>query len=374
MAPRNDSSRSPRVRERLRRPRNRLLLGGTILLAIGAFVWFRLDWREVLAAIARADPSLLAVGVVAATAGLVCWSEAMRNLLPPEAGSVSRRRSFLLYAVGSLVRRAIPVGYAGSIGVLAYLFGREASLPFDRSLASVSAAEFVNMVVSTTLAVLGVVLLVAFGPPSPYVRWLAFAAVVVSTGGAIAGVLIVYRGDKAGRFAGRSASRLAGLGRRLPVRLPIESIERAVEDYLRSLSTISTRRRSVATTVGYSLLAWLTLVVALYASGLAVGYRVPIGVALLVVSVGGYASILPVPGGLGGYELGVAGAIAFLGGVDVATALAVTLLFRVCTYWFVVGVGLVASAALSIDFREVARTARDRGGDEPGPGSGQADP
>lgn len=374
MAPTNGGTERPRFRERLRRPRNRLLVSAAILLAIVGFVWFRLDWRAVVAAVARANPLMLAVGVVAASAGLVCWSEAMRHLLPPGAGGVSRRRSFLVYASGSLVRRTIPLGYAGSIGVLAFLFGREASLPFDRSLASVSAAEFVNMVVSTTLAVLGVLLLVRFGPPSPYVPWLALGALGVTAGAGVAGALLVYRRALVGRSASASASRLAALAGRLPGRLParlsVESVERAVDGYLRSLSTISTRRRALAASVGYSLLAWLALVVALYASGLAVGYRVPIAVALIVVPVGGYASILPVPGGLGGYELGVAGAIALLGGVEVATALALTLLFRVCTYWFVIGVGLVASAALSIDVREVARTASERYRD----GSDPADP
>ena len=374
MDPTRGDTAGPEIRERLQRPRNRLLVSAVVLLAIVGFVWFRLDWRRVVSAIAEADPLLLVAGVVAATAGLVCWSESMRHLLPPESEGVSRRRSFLVYATGSLVRRAIPFGYAGSMGVLAYLFGREASLPFDRSLASVSAAEFVNVVVSTALAVLGVLVLVLFGPPSPYVRWLAFGALVLVVGVAVAGALLVYWSELAGRFASETASGLAGVAHRLPGRLSMESVERAIDGYLRSLSTISTRRRAVAVSTGYSLLAWVALVAAFYACGLAVGYRVPVGVALLVVPVGGYASILPVPGGLGGYELGVAGAIALLGGVDVTIALAATLLFRVCSYWFVVGVGVVASAALSVDVRGLLRTASERGSDEPEVESGPAEP
>lgn len=378
MAPTRGDTNGSRIRGRLRRPRNRLLVGAVFLGAVGAFVWYRLDWRRVVSAVVGADPLMLAVGVVAATAGLVCWSESMRHLLPPGSAAVSRRRSFLVYATGSLVRRVMPLGYAGSMGVLAVLFGREVSLPFDRSLASVSAAEFVNMIVSTALAVLGVLLLVLFGPPSPYVRWLAIGALGVVVGGGIAGTLLVYRAELIGRSAGATASRLAAVARRLPGlrsgRVPTEPIERGVERYVSALSTISSRRRAVAVSVGYSLLAWSALVAALYASGLAVGYRVPIAVALIVVPVGGYASILPVPGGLGGYELGVAGAIALLGGIDVATALAATLLFRVCTYWFVIGVGLVTSAALSIDVRTLARAAVERGQDESGVDSGSAEP
>jgi len=353
--------------ERLVGPRVRLLLGGLLLLAILVFVWYRLDWRSVLEVLEDASVPPLVVGGVTALLGLACWSEAVRGLLPPGGETVTRRRGFLVYATGALVRNVLPLGYASSIAILAYVYRREASISFDRSLAAVSVAEFTNVAASTTVAVVGAVLLVAFGPPSPLLRWLAGGVLLVVAGGTLATTALWYRRDLVTRALHAVAAALSAVAGRLTdrrnVRGPLspDAVESAIARYYRSLSTVSARRHSVGAAYGYSLLAWGGLVASLYLSGLAIGYRVPVPVAMLVVAVGGYATILPIPGGLGGYELGVTGAIALLAGVDVVTALATTLLFRLCTYWFVVGVGVVASAALSVDVRGLAARALGTG-------------
>lgn len=351
--------------------RARLLVGAALLVAVVLFVWFRLDWRAVVSVVTRAEPALLLAGMTAAVAGLACWSEAMRHLLPPGARGVSRRRGFLVYATGSLVRNAIPLGYASSVVVLGYLYGRETGLPLERSLAGVSVAEFVNAVASTGLAVAGVFLLAAVGPSSPVVPWLAVVGAAVALGGAVGGSLLWYRRETVERAVHRVASALAAVAARLAGRdiggPSPEAVEVAIAGYYRSLAAVSAQRRRVGTALGYSLLGWGALVASLYACGLAVGYRVPPAVAMVVVPVGGYATVLPLPGGLGGYELGVAGAIAVLAGVDVVTALAVTLLFRVCSYWLVIGLGAVASTALSVDPRRLVAPDVTGEGREAGP-------
>lgn len=342
-----------------------------ILAGVLLFVWFRLDWRAVVAVVSRADGPLLAVGVGAALAGIACWGEALRHLLPPDARAVSRRRGFLVYSTGALVRNAIPLGYATSIAVLGYVYRREADVSLDRSLAAVSVAEFANMVASTSVAVAGVLLLVVVGPDTPLVWWLAVGTTGLVVVGVLAFSALWYRRAAVERVVHAVASLLSGVADRLSdgERNPLSpaAVEAAIAGYYHSLGVISARRPSVAVALGFSLLAWSAFVASLYASGLAIGYAVPIPVAMVVVTIGGYATVLPLPGGLGGYELGVAGGISLLGGVDVVTALAVTLLFRVCTYWVVIGVGVAASTVLSVDLRRLVATVR--AADRPDPGS-----
>lgn len=343
--------------------RGRLVLGGALLLGVLLVASYRLDWRAVVAAVGRADLALLVLGALAAVAGLACWSEAMRHLLPPGSRAVSRRRGFLVYATGSLVRNALPVGYASSLAVLAYVFRREASITLDRSLAAVSVAEFLNAVASSGVAIVGILLLATVGPATPYVGWLALGAVLVSVGAALAATLLWYRRETVERVVHSVASKLATVVDRLADRergpLSPDAVEAAIAGYYRSLSTVSDRRRAVTVSLSYSVLAWAALVTSLYACGLAIGYRVPIPVAMLVVPIGGYATVLPLPGGLGGYEFGVASALAILGGMDVVAAVAVTLLFRLCSFWLVIGLGAVAATALSVDIRDLASAAVD---------------
>lgn len=345
------------------RSRIRLLAAASILVATVLFVGAFLDWRRVLAVVVGADPLLLAVGVVAALAGFAGWSEALRHVLPPDARAVGRRRGFLVYATGGLVRNVLPVGYASSIAVLAYVYRREAAVPLHRSLAAVSVAELLIAVGSTAVAGGGLVLLVASGPVTPLVGQLALGALVLAVGGTLTGALVWYRRETVRRLVHAVAGSVAGAANRLPPRfgdrLAPSAVEESIADYLGALSTVSARRRDVWIAAGYAAFGWLALVAALYASGLAAGYPIPIAVALFVVPVAGYATVLPVPGGLGGYEVGVAGALHLLAGFDLAAALAVTLLFRVCSYWAVIAVGGVASTYLSVDVRRLSSATVD---------------
>jgi len=361
------------------RPRTRLLFGGAILVGTALFALVVLDWRQVVAVLAGADPWLVAAGVVASLAGLAAWSEALRHLLPPDARAVTRRRGFVVYATGGVVRNVLPVGYASSIAVLAYVYRREAELVLHRSLAAVTVAELLVGIASAAVAGTGLGLLVAAGPVTPLVEQIARGALLLAVGGTATGALVWYRRETARRAVHAVAGAAAGAAGRLNPgfgeRLSPSAVEETISDYLRALSTVSTRRRDVWTAAGFAAVGWLALVAALYASGLAVGYRVPVAVALLVVPVAGYATVLPVPGGLGGYELGVAGALHLLGGLDLAAAVAVTLLFRVCSYWAVIAVGAAASTYLSVDVRELSSATIDGDGVPTGRagGSGTAD-
>ena len=345
------------------RSRTQLLLGGATLVGTVLFALVFLDWGRVVTVLAGAEPWLLAVGVVSSLVGLAAWSEALRHLLPPDAGHVSRRRGFAVYATGSVVRNVLPVGYASSIAVLAYVYRREAGLFLHRSLAAVTVAELLVAVASTGVAGSGLLLLVATGPESALVGQLARGAAVLAVGGTLTGALAWYRRETVRRLVHAVAGGAAGAADRLNPgfgeRLSPQAVEETIADYIGALSTVSARRRDVWGAAAFASVGWLALVAALYASGLAVGYRVPIAVALFVVPIAGYATVLPVPGGLGGYEIGVAGALHLLGGMDLAAAVAVTLLFRVCSYWAVIAVGAAAAAYLSVDVRALSSATVD---------------
>jgi uncharacterized protein (TIRG00374 family) len=95
-------------------------------------------------------------------------------------------------------------------------------------------------------------------------------------------------------------------------------------------------------------LGWLCLAVALSASALALDAAVPFGVVLFAVPASLLVDVRPLPGGLGGVEFVLAGMLAALAGLDLGVAAAVTLRYRLCSYWFVVAVGDVAALYSSV--------------------------
>jgi uncharacterized protein (TIRG00374 family) len=88
--------------------------------------------------------------------------------------------------------------------------------------------------------------------------------------------------------------------------------------------------------------------VALSASALALDAAVPFGVVLFAVPASLLVDVRPLPGGLGGVEFVLAGMLAALAGLDLGVAAAVTLRYRLCSYWFVVAVGDVAALYSSV--------------------------
>ena len=82
---------------------------------------------------------------------------------------------------------------------------------------------------------------------------------------------------------------------------------------------------------------------------LAVGLALPAAVVLFVVAASGYANVLPIPGGLGGYEAVGVGVLLLFSGADPETAVAAIPLFRVASYRFPLALGGLAATYLSVD-------------------------
>lgn len=88
---------------------------------------------------------------------------------------------------------------------------------------------------------------------------------------------------------------------------------------------------------------------------------IPLLLAVGIYAVGILAGALSfIPGGLGSTEA-VMVVLLGLAGIDTSTALAATLICRIATLWFAVGIGLAAMAALEIGGRRISRINADTG-------------
>lgn len=321
-------------------------LGLLVVLIAIAF-----DPRAVARELATADPVLFALGFVAVAAALGLWAEAHRRLLARVGGPLSPWRCLLVYLTGMFARLALPVGYASGAAVLAYAFARETDVGGGRALASVTVVEIAGIIASGALAAASALVLLAAVPGFSLGRPLASGlALGLSALGLLAAVAWHRRGSVAtglaagARLIGRTADGLSGRGG-LPV--PTTRFADRADRLSRAFAAVSDHPRTVAATLALSLAGWLVFSLALHVSALALGHQLSLAVVLFAVPVAGYANVLPTPGGLGGYEAALAGTLHLLVGVDPAAALAVTLLFRLPTYWFPLLVGALASAYVS---------------------------
>jgi uncharacterized protein (TIRG00374 family) len=221
----------------------------------------------------------------------------------------------------------------------AYLLKREAGVSFAVTLGTVLAERLLDLVVLALM--LGAGVLVVFGSRLPPEVVQALAAGLILSAAGVAGLLLLRR------FGG-------AFEKVLPKRL------RAHYSRLERGLTRSFRRelpRLVALSVG----GWILEGAALYVTAAAVGVPVPVAGALVIALAASLLSTVPItPAGLGFTEAGMVVLLGWLG-LDLSTATAVTLLFRIINYWSIVALGFVLYVSLRNGGRVTTERKQPRG-------------
>jgi hypothetical protein len=323
-----------------------------LALALLAVLLSSVGVETVLARLRTADLRLAALGACSAVAAILLWSESLRHLL-----SVTRPVSGLRYRAafltGDFTKQVLPMGHASGPAIMAYAVARAVGIDYEDTLAAITVADLLNLAVSLLLATAGLALLTVTRPGTVTGAFLP-PLVVAVLGVCLLVVLLAYRRSLLTAFvcrlavlchatAGRAVGRLDRLDRpdrqsRLDRLLNPQRIESRLTGYYATLDTVAADRGRVLLAGLLAVAGWLLFALPLYTSALALGVSLPVTLALFVVPVAGLATWFPVPGGLGGVEVAVAGALVGFLGVDVGTAAAVALLYRLCSYWLVVAV------------------------------------
>lgn len=97
----------------------------------------------------------------------------------------------------------------------------------------------------------------------------------------------------------------------------------------------------------WSVLGWALLTLPAVTTAAALGTPIPLAVAFAAVPVADFLNLLPVPGGIGGVEVVMAGVLVTLTPIDLAAAAVVAFCVRLCTYWFLLLLSGTATTLLS---------------------------
>lgn len=304
----------------------RMLVGGAISAAILAAIVLRLDWGDTGAALLRADPNWIAVGMAALIANLVLRSARWATLLLPLGRFPILSVCFPVYAIGYAANILIPLR-AGDL-LRAYLFGRACKL----SKASVLATIVLERIIDV-LALLVMLAIVASAADAP----VETAGLVYALGGfAVAGLLLA-------RAAAGNHSLLARLGPHL-ARLPAglrARIEKSLAAVLEALMTVQdggAMIRVAAQSVALWACAWTVVGSFMLAFDMALPWYAP----LLVIAVANLGLILPAtPGNIGVAHVLYMSAVIWLG-VDANLAFAFAILLHGIPHLMIVLIGLAA--------------------------------
>jgi uncharacterized protein (TIRG00374 family) len=324
---------------------------------LGGFLYL-LDPAAVLEHLRETDLAVFAVGLGAILAALASWSEATRRLFRATEVDVSRRRALLAYGAGAFGKHVLPMGNAGGPAVMAYAFDREVQRGYSRTLAVVVTAEFLSLVASVSIALAGVVLLLALNPSTARLRWLGVGVAMVALGLVVLGLILWYRRRRVTLALVGLAHLLYPLLNRVSPRFAHRihpgDVSGSVERCYASIDAVTADRMAVASAFGLTVLGWICFSIPLYTGSLALGVPVSMALVLVLVPAAGLLTVVPLPGGLGGFELALTGLLTALAGIDLATAGAIVILYRLCSFWFFVLVGGLCAAGSTIGLRDLA--------------------
>ncbi|QXJ24965.1 flippase-like domain-containing protein [Actinomadura graeca] len=331
-------------------PRRRagLLLQWAVLLAAFAalpFVHDQLpDLGVMWSAATGADPGWLVVVVLAEAGSMAAFARLQRRLLRIGGLRISLRRAFAITYAGNALSTTLPAGPAVSV---VYTFRQ-----FRRKGASAQLATAVilagGVITTTAYTVIGLAALMA----DPHARELAMTTLAVPA----AFVLLLV---PALRWRPLRAVVTAPLRRLYRIALAHPRIAPHAERVAGIRDVLRPTARDWAALVVLATLNWLFDILALLAAARAVGIDVgPHGVTLAYFAAQAAGSVLPLlPGGLGAIESSMAASLVAFG-ATLSPAAAAVGLYRLVSYWAVVGVGWIAWLALQEGPRLSARSRR----------------
>ncbi len=294
-----------------------------LLVVIGLVVWLAPGLGEVRARLRGADPGWLAAGV--ALEALSCLSYVLM-FGPVFCLRMSWRTSFELglseLAVGSL----LPASGAGGLALGAWAL-RKSGMPAQqiarRTVAFFTLKSAANF---AAVLVLGVLMFAGLGPSLSPLLTILPAGLALAAIAAVAAVPMLLP-----RLEG-SAARGGRLARAL----------KALAGGLKEAGQVLRRGdlRVIAGSLGY----WVFDNAVLWACFRALGESPPLTLILMAYLLGQLGGLIPIPGGIGGIDGGLIGALVVYG-LNPAMSVAAVLAYRLILFWLplLIGAGTFVS-------------------------------
>ncbi len=330
---------------------------GLMAVLLAVFLW-NVDLEEVAAAVARADPLLLAVAVVLALA--TYWFRAFRwQLILRPAGRVRHSSAVLATAVGYAAMTLLPARMGDLVRPV--LLAKRERFPVSAALASILTERIFDL----WTVVLYFLVFVVWPPPMAELDHAARAnfELLQISGYVVGAALILGTGvllclfrfqDRFVALATRPVERL-----RAGWRQPIANFLNHFLDGLRVLQ----RPRDLLITMGTSLLLWYAIYWQVKVTLAAFGLDLPLRVSYFLVTMAVIGLLIPTPGGVGGFHKATQVGLTAFFGVELNLATAVAIVYHASCFVPITLIGLACLPVLGVrlgDVDSLASEAPDR--------------
>ncbi len=328
---------------RVRLTRRRMLLFGTFVLAALAFLYFVLPQlggvKHTWDRLNDGDAWWIAVAVVVEVISMASYIAIFQGVHVPPGSPIRWRHSYQITMAGLAATRLFAAGGAGGVAVTAWSLRRAGMESREVAQRMIAFLVLLYGVYMAALVVCGVGLYTGLFPGShPFAITIVPAIIGVVGLSAICALAFVPR-DLEQRLHRIELRRQSRIGRRVAHWLVRFATATAAASggarfALRKLRHPEWALFGVVTWWGFN-------VAVLYATFRAFGEAPPVAVLVQAYFVGMLANLLPLPGGIGGVDGGMIGALVAFG-VGGGLALIAVLVYRLLAFWLPSIPGVIA--------------------------------
>ncbi|WP_245634273.1 lysylphosphatidylglycerol synthase transmembrane domain-containing protein [Halalkalicoccus paucihalophilus] len=278
------------------------------------------------------------------------WGLVLRTVLDSLEISISGGLSFFVYTSAAFANNVTPFGQAGGEPIAALLISKVTNARYETGLASIATVDMLNVVPSLSLILVGVSYYATTAVVGERLQiTLGTALALIASLGLLMSAVWRYQGFITDELPKHIAKIVAWC----PIgtadsRIIAATLSRRIHGFFDKFSQIATQRHHLAIAFSLSLLGWLLQAIALVAAFAAIGYNVPLYIAIFVIPLGNLAGAAPLPGGLGGIEDAFIVLLVPTTGLPVTTVTAAVLIYRGVIYWLPVIIGGSSMAAFSV--------------------------
>ncbi|MFC4552164.1 MULTISPECIES: lysylphosphatidylglycerol synthase transmembrane domain-containing protein [Halorussus] len=311
------------------------VVAGVLVYLLGVVA----GWGRVINALEQAEYKWVAVACLSSVVGLLAWGRAWQIVLAELDVEVPYRRLSVTYLAATFANYVTPMGQAGGEPFIAYILSKDTEASYEDSLASVVTADLLNLLPFFNFAAIGLVYILLRTPMSEGVETLAQGLAVMAFGVPA----LVYVGWRRRKGVEKVVLSVVRPVTNYTDRITVAGARRRIEEFYRSLERIAEEPRSLLHALVFSYIGWVFFAMPLYFSGLALDLPITLVLVLFIVPASTLAGLTPLPGGMAGVEAALVILLVALAPIPKGPALAATILYRFASYFFVLGVGGLAT-------------------------------
>ncbi|PSP84702.1 TIGR00374 family protein [Halobacteriales archaeon QS_1_68_17] len=317
----------------------RIVAGFAVAVLLLYLVAVGIGIEEVTATFRDAQLRWLAVGCLSTLLCLALWGKAWQVVLEVAGVGVPYRKLVVTYFAATFANYVTPLGQAGGEPFIAYVLSRDTSASYEDSLASVVTADLLNLLPFFSFAALGMAALLWQATLPEAVEPLAVGLLAMALG---VPLLAVATWQFRRPLTAAVLWLVAPVARRTS-RISLAGVRRRIEELRAAFERIAEKPRALVRALVFSYAGWVFFALPLYFAAETLGLTVDPLLVLFIVPASTLAGLVPSPGGLGGVELALVALLVAVAGVSTASAYSISLVYRLASYWFALGIGGIAA-------------------------------